>query len=145
MAACLEATMSSKIDELENKFQKVMEGETEFGADGFSTRRSLQYLEEVDLDYTFSSPKSLQLAEKPAITKELQQLKLTLHGGSGTVKPRKLNFGEDGSQQFSTPKCSNGVDSQSNSPLKRRKQELMGNVSFLEVQIVRAEEYLSQL
>lgn len=195
--------MSSKIDELENKFQKVMEGEvsklkeefnknhpqnwsnkrniyilitvnstiaeeektmsevkewletfsipgieclqTEFGADGFSTRRSLQYLEEVDLDYTFSSPKSLQLAEKPAITKELQQLKLTLHGGSGTVKPRKLNFGEDGSQQFSTPKCSNGVDSQSNSPLKRRKQELMGNVSFLEVQIVRAEEYLSQL
>lgn len=27
MAACLEATMSSKIDELENKFQKVMEGE----------------------------------------------------------------------------------------------------------------------
>ena len=47
-----------------------------FEAQGFSSRKSLQYLEEADLDYMFSSPKKLRLAEKCAITQELRQLKL---------------------------------------------------------------------
>lgn len=32
-----------------------------FEAQGFSSRKSLQYLEEADLDYKFSSPKKLRL------------------------------------------------------------------------------------
>lgn len=35
-----------------------------FESQGFSSRKSLQYLDEGDLDYMFSSPKKLRLAEK---------------------------------------------------------------------------------
>ena len=36
----------------------------EFESWGFSTRKSLQYLQDGDLDYIFSSPKGLLLVEK---------------------------------------------------------------------------------
>ena len=48
----------------------------EFESRGFSTRKSLQYLQDGDLDYIFSSPKRLLLAEKRALDHELRQLKL---------------------------------------------------------------------
>ena len=48
----------------------------EFESRGFSTRKSLQYLQVGDLDYIFSSPKRLLLAEKRALDHELRQLKL---------------------------------------------------------------------
>ena len=43
----------------------------EFESRGFLTRKSLQYLQDGDLDYIFSSPKSLLLAEKRALDHEL--------------------------------------------------------------------------
>ena len=42
----------------------------EFESRGFSTRKSLQYLQVGDLDYIFSSPKRLLLAEKRAMDHE---------------------------------------------------------------------------
>ena len=48
----------------------------EFESRGFSTRKSLQYLQVGDLDYIFSSPKRLLLAEKRALDHELRQFKL---------------------------------------------------------------------
>ena len=104
-----------------------------FEMQGFSSRKSLQYLEEADLDYMFSSPKKLRLAEKRAITQELRQL--------------KLKFGDKEVNQetspISTPTVtpSNVVDS----PLERHKMELVENVSFLEVQVSSAQQHLSQL
>ena len=50
----------------------------EFESRGFSTRKSLQYLQVSDLDYIFSSPKRLLLAEKRALDHELRQLKLLI-------------------------------------------------------------------
>ena len=101
-----------------------------FEAQGFSSRKSLQYLDEGDLDYLFSSPKKLRLAEKRAITKELQQLKRQL-------------FSDEDKSPTSGPTGTplTAVDS----PLERRKMELVENVSFLEAQVSSAEEYLSQM
>ena len=101
-----------------------------FEAQGFSTRKSLKYLDEADLDYLFSSPTELRLAEKRAITQELQQLKRQLYSDvdkSPTSEPT------------GTPLTV------ADSPLERRKMELVENVSFLKAQASSAEEYLSQM
>ena len=47
----------------------------EFESRGFSTRTSLQYLQDGDLGYIFSLPKRLLLAEKRALIHELQKIK----------------------------------------------------------------------
>lgn len=101
-----------------------------FEAQGFSTRKSLKYLDEADLDYLFSSPKKLRLAEKRAITQELQQLKRQL-------------FSDVDKSPTSAP---TGTPlTVADSPLERRKMELVENVSFLQAQASSAEEYLSQM
>ena len=101
-----------------------------FEAQGFSTRKSLKYLDEADLDYLFSSPKKLRLAEKRAITQELQQLKQQL-------------FSDVDKSPTSAP---TGTPlTVADSPLEQRKMELVENVSFLEAQASSAEEYLSQM
>ena len=104
-----------------------------FEAEGFSSRKSLQYLEEADLDYMFSSPKKLRLAEKRAITQELRQL--------------KLKFGDNEINQETLPISTPTVTPPStvDSPLERRKMELVENVSVLEAQVASAQEHLSQL
>ena len=101
-----------------------------FEAQSFSSRKSLQYLNEDDLDYLFSSPKKLRLAEKRAITQELQQLKWQL-------------FSDEDKTPTSGPTGTplTAVDS----PLEGRKMELVENVSFLDAQVSSAEEYLSQM
>ena len=47
----------------------------EFESRGFSTRKSLQYIQDGDLDYIFSSPK-----------------RLLLESQDGHLRPRQLNF-----------------------------------------------------
>ena len=57
----------------------------EFESRGFSARRSLQYLQDGDLRYIFSSPKGLFLAERRALDHELRQLKLKSQESGSTV------------------------------------------------------------
>ena len=66
----------------------------EFESQGFSTQKSLQYLQDGDLDYIFSSPKRLLLAEKRALDHELRQLKLKSQEPGSTVylMPKQLQF-----------------------------------------------------
>ena len=92
------------------------------------------------------SPKRLLLAEKRAISKELQQLKRAEVVESGTIRPRKsLHF----SESSHTPTCSGltsiNAGDQCDLPLERCKRELVENVSFLEVQIASAQEHLRKL
>ena len=103
-----------------------------FEAQGFSSQKYLQYLEERDLDCMFSSPKKLRLAEKRAITQELRQL--------------KLKFGDKEINQETLPinKPTVSPPSTADSPLERRKMELVENVSFMEAQVASAQEHLSQ-
>ena len=66
----------------------------EFESRAFSTRKSLQHLQEGDLDYTFLSPKRLLLAEKRALYHELRQLKLKSQepGSTTHLMPKQLQF-----------------------------------------------------
>ena len=57
----------------------------EFESRGFSTRKSLQYLQDGDLDYIFASPKRLLLVEKRALDYELQQVNLKSQEPGSTV------------------------------------------------------------
>ena len=116
----------------------------EFESRGFSTRKSLQYLQDGDLDYIFSSPKRLLLAEKRALTHELQKIK-SWESQDGHLRPRQLNFCQNSQQAWSveSPACT--TTREIDSPLDRRKQELVENVSFLEAQISSAEEHLAKL
>ena len=106
-----------------------------FEAQGFSSRKSLQYLDEADLDYMFLSPKKLRLAEKRGITQEQQQLKRTMFNGDKEIN----QTASPANGPTETPPTA--VDSL----LERRKMELVENVSFLEAQVSSAQEYLSQL
>ena len=66
----------------------------EFESRGFSTLKSLQYLQDGDLSYIFSSPKRLLFAEKRALEQELRQLKCSLksqESGSRSVESRDSN------------------------------------------------------
>ena len=66
----------------------------EFESRGFSTRKSLQYLQDGDLDYAFPSPKRLLLAEKRGLDHELRQLKLKSQepGSTAHLMPKQLQF-----------------------------------------------------
>ena len=64
----------------------------EFESLGFSTCKSLQYLQDGDLDYTFLSPKRFLLAERRALDHELRQLKLKSQepGSTAHLMPTKI-------------------------------------------------------
>ena len=66
----------------------------EFESRGFSTRKSLQYLQDGDLHYIFASPKRLLLAEKQALHYELRHVKLKSQEPGSTVHlmPKQLQF-----------------------------------------------------
>lgn len=104
-----------------------------FEAQGFSSWKSRQYLDEADLDYMFSTPKKLQLAEKHA--QELQHLKLKFSDKEINLETLPI------SAPTVTPPTA------VNSPLEHCKMELVenGTGSFLEAQVSSAQEYLSQL
>ena len=112
----------------------------EFESRGFSTHKSLQYLQDGNLDYIFSSPKRLLLVEKRALDHKLRQLKLKSQEPGSTVHLmlKQLQFrskkpqiwpaeGETATASNSSSTTSHKIDS----PLDRRKQELVENVSFL--------------
>ena len=127
----------------------------EFESRGFLTRKSLQYLQDGDLDYIFSSSKSLLLAEKRALDHELRQLKLKSQepGSTAHLMPKQLQFSSNEPQiwpaEGETAKAASNSNSTTirkiHSPLYRRKQELVENVSFLEAQISSAEDHLAKL
>jgi len=124
----------------------------EFESRGFSTWKSLQYLQDGDLDYIFSSPKCLLLAEKRALDHELRQLKLKSQepGSAAHLMPKQLQFSSNEPQSWpaeeETTTASNSSSSaRGNSPLDCRKQELAENVSFLEAQISSAEDHLARV
>ena len=126
----------------------------DFESRGFSTRKSLQYLQVGDLDYIFSSPKRLLLAEKRALDHELRQLKLKSQepGSTARLMPKQLQFSSNEPQTWraegETATASNSISTTTckiDSPLDRRKQELVENVSFLEAQISSAEDHLAKL
>lgn len=126
----------------------------EFETRGFSTRKSLQYLQDGDLDYIFSSPKRLLLTEKRALDHELRQLKLKSQepGSTAHLMPKQLQFSskeaQTGTAEGETATASNSSSTTTHkidSPLERRKQELVENVSFLEAQISSAEDHLAKL
>ena len=126
----------------------------EFESRGFSTRKSLQYLQDGDLDYIFSSPKRLLLAEKRALDHELRQLKLKSQepGSTAHLMPKQLQFRSKEPQTWpvegQTATASNSSSTTTHKidfPLDRRKQELVENVSFLEAQISSAEDHLAKL
>ena len=103
----------------------------EFESRGFLTRKSLQYLQDGDLDYIFSSPKSLLLAEKRALDHELRQLKLKSQepGITAHLMPKQLQFSSNEPQTWpaggETPTASNSSTTtirKIDSPLDRRKQ-----------------------
>lgn len=119
----------------------------EFESRGFSTRKSLQYLQDGDLDYIFSSPKRLLLAEKRALDQELRRIKSQ---DSAHLMPKQLNFSK-GQQTWPAKETttasytSSTTTSEIDSPLDRRKKELVENVTFLEAQCSSAEEHLAKL
>lgn len=109
------------------------------------------------MDFIFSSPKRLLLAEKRAITQELRQLKAENAGGSaaGGLRPKQLLFNKDVYTQQTSPTAwpttttTTSVNGSKDgpSPLERRKLELIENVSFsfIEIQLSSAAEHLSKL
>ncbi|KAJ7393122.1 hypothetical protein OS493_008421 [Desmophyllum pertusum] len=108
----------------------------ELESQGFSTRKS--YIsKKVTLDFIFSSPKKLLLAEKRAITQELRQLKAENAGGSaaGGLRPKQLLFNKDVYTQQTSPTAwpttttTTSVNGSKDgpSPLERRKLELIEN------------------
>ena len=122
----------------------------EFECRGFSTRKSLQYLQDGDLDYIFSSSKRLLLAEKRVLDHALRQLKLKSQesGSTAHLMSKQLQFSSNEPQTW--PAEGETVTSSTStrkidSPLDRRKQELVENVSFLETQISSAEDHLAKL
>ena len=126
----------------------------EFESRGFLTRKSLQYLQDGDLDYIFASPKRLLLAEKRALDYELRQIKLKSQEPGSTVHlmPKQLHFSSKEPQTWpaegETATASNPSSTTArkiDAPLDRRKQELVENVSFLEAQISSAEDHLAKL
>ena len=104
---------------------------------------------------TFSSPKRLLLAEKRALDHELRQLKLKSQepGSAAHLMPKQLQFSSNEPQTWpaegETAKAASNSSSTTtrkiDSPLDRRKQELVENVSFLEAQISSAEDHLAKL
>ena len=58
----------------------------EFETRGFTSKKSLQYLTQGDLDMIFSSPKRLLLAEKRALELEIRRLQ------EDCLQPRKLVY-----------------------------------------------------
>ena len=121
----------------------------EFESRGFSTRKSLQYLQDGDLDYIFSSPKRLLLAEKRALDHELRQLKLKSQesGSTAHLMPKQLQLGCNEPQTWPAEgETATSITStcKIDSPLERRKQELVENVSFLETQISSAEDHFAK-
>ena len=127
----------------------------EFESRGFSSRKSLQYLQVGDLDDIFSSPKRLLLAEKRALDHELRQLKLKSQepGSTAHLMPKQLQFSSNEPQTWpaegETAKAASNSSTTTtrkiDSSLDRRKQELAENVSFLEAQISSAEDHLAKL
>ena len=126
----------------------------EFESRGFSTRKSLQYLQDGDLDYIFALPKRLLLAEKRALDYELRQVKLKSQEPGSTVHlmPKQLQFSSTEPQTWrdegETATASNPSSTAArkiDAPIDRRKQELVENVSFLEAQISSAEDHLAKL
>ncbi|KAL9977366.1 hypothetical protein ACROYT_G014758 [Oculina patagonica] len=123
----------------------------EFESRGFSTRKSLQYLQDGDLDYIFSSPKRLLLAEKRALDQELRRIKS--QDSSAHLMPKQLEFSKrqqtwpaKGATTASyTSSTTTSAASEIDSPLDRRKKELVDNVTFLEAQCTSAEEHLAKL
>lgn len=124
----------------------------EFESRGFTTKKSLQYLKQGDLDYIFSSPKRLLLAEKRALDCEIRRLQ------EGSLQPRQLTYHSatvsNVERQYQMSNVQQGIaisiptaapQEQASSPLDRRRHELEENVSLLEVQISSAEEYLAKL
>lgn len=94
------------------------------------------------------------LAEKRALDHELRQLKLKSQepGITAHLTPKQLQFsskepqtwlaeGETATASNSSSTTTSNIDS----PLDRRKQELVENVSFLEAQISSAEDHLAKL
>ena len=103
----------------------------EFESRGFSTRKSLQYLQNGDLDYIFSSPKRLLIAKKRALGHELRQLKLKSQepGSTTHLMPKQLQFSSNEPQTWpaegETATASNSRSTTTrkiDSPLDRRKQ-----------------------
>jgi len=117
----------------------------EFEIRGFSTRKSLEYLEDGDLDYIFASPKKLLLAEKRAITKELQKVRALSANdlSNGNTRCKQLDFGQSTFVQNQVPALS--FQSSMKSPLDSRAEDLADSVKFLEVQVKSAEEYVMKL
>ena len=107
-----------------------------------------------DLDYIFSSPKRVLLAEKRALDHELRQLKLKSQepGSTGHLMPKQSQFSSNEPQTWpaegetATASNSSSITTRKiDSPLHRSKQELVENDSFLEAQISSAEDHLAKL
>ena len=110
----------------------------EFESRGFSTRKSLQYLRVGDLDYIFSSPKLKLKSQEPGSTAHLMPKQLQFSSNEPQTWPAE---GETATASNSSSTTTRKIDS----PLDRRKQELVENVSFLEAQISSAEDHLAKL
>lgn len=122
----------------------------EFEIRGLTTKESLQYLKQGDLDMIFSSPPHLLLAEKRVLEFEICCFQ------ENCLQPRQLTFDNSSTnsqvdiKQPTTPTSfvlSNpampGAPKQptTDSPLERHKLELIENVSFLEAQISSVKEH----
>ena len=92
--------------------------------------------------------------EKQALDHELRQLKLKSQepGSTAHLMPKQLQFSSNEPQtwpaegQMATASNSSSTSTRKiDSPLDRRKQELVENVSFLEAQISSAEDHLAKL
>ena len=66
----------------------------EFEFRGFSTRKSLQYLQDGDLDYILLLPKRLLLVKKRSLDHKLRQHKLKSQepGSAAHLMPKQLQF-----------------------------------------------------
>lgn len=120
----------------------------EFESRGFTTRKSLEYLEDNDLDYIFESPKKLLLAEKRAITKELQKLQASANDLSNGNSRKQLDFGQQNQVTGIPPAhfpAQMAQTQSTKSPLDSRAAELAENVNLLEVQVMSAEQHVQQL
>lgn len=122
----------------------------EFESRGFSTRKSLEYLEDGDLDYIFASPgEKLLLAEKRAITKELQRVRASsaINNLSNAGPRKQLDFKQSFDQQNQVPPAHFPEEPQpsTKTPLDNRAQELSESIRLLEVQVMSAEQHVQKL
>ena len=122
----------------------------EFENRGFTTKKSLQYLKQGDLDIIFSSPKRLLLAEKRALEFEIRRFQ------ENCLQPRQLTYEDSSSSgqvdikqldtpmSFVVPNPAAPEQPTTDSPLERCKLKFIENVSFLDAQISSVESiYLS--